>query len=126
MRSIHQEMVVSRGNRRRWISSAKQAHVREFTASGQPMSAYCRAHSLPLSSFSKWVRQTDTHQLAGFKPVTLSGPSAAGLSPVPVPASATNSLRMIELQRGDVVVRLPMAANLSEVLHLVRGILSCD
>jgi len=47
---------VGDGGRRAWNRARWQAHVRAQAESGEPVSAYCRAHGLRPQSFYRWPR----------------------------------------------------------------------
>lgn len=106
-------------------AQSKRAHVHAFKTSSQTMTAYCKSHGIPISTFSSWVSKYGPAKKGSeaFIPAQISSTLSTHQSaPVPQKAIATH---VIEIHRGDLKVVLP-AQDIVMALEIIKGVLLCN
>lgn len=102
---------------------ARCSHVNAFKSGTQTMTAYCKQHNIPISTFSTWVTKYGKNQQSGFSPVQVQSEPP----PQPIPnREKASQLQPIEITRGDLKVILPVISDVRTAIEIIKGVLACN
>lgn len=117
-------MIRDKARRRvQFTVQARRSHVNAFELGTQTMTAYCKQHRIPISTFSAWVTKYGKNQRSGFSPVQLQ--SEAPPQPTPNRQKASQ-LHPIEINRGDLKIILPVISDVRTAIEIIKGVLACN
>ena len=108
-----------------FTAQGKRSHVHAFKTSSQTMTAYCKRHGIPISTFSSWVSKYGPVKKGAeeFIPAQVSSALSAQKS-MPV-TQKTMTTQVIEIYRGDLKVVLPVFDVLMAI-EIIKGVLLCN